>query len=108
MSKTKIAFRILLLHLAYGFVFAAVALSAYLLDRAGGVTGIHFTMLIIMLALSPVVGTLINGFSVFFQIWGLRRGESKVKNVLMMVITVLHEVSIWWLLLTFWEGAMSV
>ena len=104
MSKTKIAFLILLLHLAYVAIFCSLTFFAILLD------GNLFLELIMgyMLLLSPFVGTTINISSIIIQIWALCKRESKVKNILMMLIAILHEALMWWLLLTAWEGAMSV
>ena len=56
----------------------------------------------------PVVGTAINIFSVIFQIRAIRNNESKVKNIIMMIVTILLEAVVILFFVRFWQGAMSV
>ena len=110
-SMTKTAFIILLLHLAYIVCFAFSLLIATLLEvpcERSGIYEIFAVGAISMLISYPVAGTAINIFSVIFQIRAIRNNESKVKNIIMMIVTILLEAVVILFFVRFWQGAMSV
>lgn len=110
-SKTRIAFFILLLHLLYAALFAVFMLIACLLEdpcNRGGIYIVFSVISIVLLCLYPLEATFINAGSVVFQVWALKENESRLQNVIMMVITVLYEIAVIILFVLFWQGAMSV
>jgi len=70
--------------------------------------GLITAMLAIVIFLLTFMFPIINIGSIIFQVWALRRGESKWKNILMMMITVVCAAVIFALGVRFWQGAMSV
>ena len=110
-SKTKIAFFVLLLHLEYAELFAIFTLIAGLLEVPCNRDGIYVAFAMISIALLcffPFITTTINTTSIAFQILALRQNESKVKNFVMMAIVILHEVAVIVLFFWFWRRAMGV
>ena len=110
-SKTKIAFFVLLLHLAYAVLFAVFMSSAGLLEVPCDRDGIYVVFAgisIALLCLYPFAATGINAISVFFQFLALRNNESKFKNLAMMVTAILYEAVVLVFFAWFWEGAMGV
>ena len=59
-------------------------------------TGAHMKQLAI-----SVLGTALSAFA-------LKRGESKVWNILIIVFLVLYTAVIFWRTVVFWQGAMGV
>ena len=110
-SMTKTAFIILLLHLAYIVCFAFCLLMTRMLSVHCYGSWIYeiFGISTAVLMLSyPIVGTATNIFSVIFQIRAIRNNESKVKNIIMMIVTILLEAVVILFFVRFWQGAMSV
>ena len=110
-NKTKKSFLILLLHIAYIVLFAVfMSISGWLEIPCyrGGIYLFFADTSIGLLLVLPFVTTLINTVSIIFQIIALRCGESKVKNVIMMAITILYEIAVIVVSVLFWQGAMSV
>jgi hypothetical protein len=108
---TKTAFLILLLHIVYIVLFAFFMLMATLLEIPCNRSGIYeffITVVIAMIVGYPLIATLINTVSVVFQIGALRNNESKAKNIVMMIVTVLYEIAIIIFFAYFWQGAMGV
>ena len=110
-SKTKIAFFVLLLHFAYVVLVALFMLIASLLEfpcDRGGIYLVFSGISIIMLCIFPLVTTGINVTSLVWQIWALRKNESKIKNIIMMAIAILYEAAVIVFFILFWQGAMGV
>ena len=110
-SKTKIAFFVLLLHLAYAALFAVFMWIAGLLEVPCDRDGIYVVfsgISIALLCLYPFAATGINATSVFFQFLALKNNESKIKNIAMLVTAILYEVAMLMCFAWFWEGAMGV
>lgn len=109
LNATKTAFLILLLHIAY------IALMLFFFLIAGifesfefvYVPFLAFSILMLFPFMLPAT-TAINLSSLCFQILALLRGESKIKNILMMIFTALYEIAIIGLTIRIWQGAMSV
>ena len=86
-------------------------LIAGLLEFPRNRSGIYevFAMIsIAFLYLFPFVTTGINATSIAFQILALRQNESKVKNIVMMAISILYEVVIIAFFICFFQGVMGV
>jgi len=110
-SKTKIAFFVLLLHLVYAALFAVFMWIAGLLEVPCNWDGIYVVFSVIsiaLLCLYPFVATGINATSIVFQILALRNNESKIKNIAMLVTATLYEVAVIVCFAWFWQGAMGV
>ena len=110
-SKTKIAFFVLLLHFAYVVLFALFMLIASLLEfpcDRGGIYLVFAGISIIMLCIFPLVTTGINATSIVFQVLALRKNESKIKNIIMMAIAILYEAAVIVFFILFWQGAMGI
>ncbi len=110
-SMTKIAFLILLLHLVYIVLFAFFLLMTELFSvycHGSWIYEIFCISAVVLMLSYPVVGTATNIFSVIFQIRAIRNNESKVKNIIMMIVTILLEIVVVVYFVLFWHGAMSV
>ena len=94
----------IVMFLIFGFVASALEFPC----NRDGLYLIFADLSIVMLILHPFFATHVNICGIVFQIIALKNGESKVKNILMMVFTVLYEAASIWFFIRFWEGAMSV
>ena len=97
----------LLLHLEYAALFGIFMLIAGLLEFPFNRSGIYevFAMIsIALLCLFPFVTTGINATSIAFHILALRQNESKVKNIVMMAISILYDVVIIAFFICFFRG----
>ena len=95
--KTRIAFMVLLLHLAY-FLFIGIFYLTSWVGRVFDYDIIHQLFGIwatsFLLFLTPLYVTQINIVSWVFQIQGLRKHEPKAKLFIMMAISILYEIAI--------------
>ena len=110
-TKTRIAFFALLLHVLYVVLFAIIMLITCLLEvpcNRGGLYSLFFTTSILQIVLYPLATTAFNAISIIFQIIALKEKESKIKNIIMMVFAILYEIACIILWGIFWEGAMGV
>ncbi|MBO5339307.1 MAG: hypothetical protein J6A96_06365 [Clostridia bacterium] len=110
-SKTKIAFLVLLLHLAYAALFANFMFITGLLEvpcNRDGIYVVFATISIALLCFFPFATTGINATSVAFQIFALRKNESKVKNIVMMAIAIFYEIAVTIFIICFWQHTMGV
>ena len=110
-SKTNTAFFALLLHPIYAALFAFFMWIASMLEVPCDRDGIYLVFAVISIALLcfyPIVTTGVNAISIVFQVLALIQKESKIKNIIMMVIAVLIEVAIVIISVRFWIGAMGV
>ena len=108
---TRTAFLILLLHFVYIVLLAFFGVMATLLEipcNSSGIYEFFVTVEIAMILVYPLIATVINAASIIFQIIALRNNESKVKNIIMMIITVLYEIAVIVFFAYFWQGAMGV
>ena len=109
-KKTKIAFLFLLLQLAYWIMLFCFGLCAALLEMPcdrGGIYTFFAIVSVMMIFVWPLYATEINIASLIFQIIALRRQESKIKNIIMMVVTVLYQIVTILLSIRIWDGALN-
>jgi len=94
-------------YVALFFIFAFVAdILEFPCERDGAYL-IFAGLWIVMWLLQPLFATVFNVIGMVFQISALREGESKVKNILMMVFAVIYEAASIWLFIRLLEGIMS-
>ena len=109
--KTKIAFLLLLSPLIYTVQLIMFSLITALLEQPCNKDGIYLVFAGISVFLSFFLPFCIIGTgcgSVVMQILALRNGESKIKNFLMMFISIIYLAAGFVLLNNFWEASMSV
>lgn len=102
-SRTKIAFLILLIHPIYVALFI---LSFYVACSSD--LRISAYLFVFLFLLYPIFTIQVNVLSVVFQIKALRIGESKVKNILTMVFSVLYLLVIFAFYIFILRAGMSV
>ena len=111
-GKTKVAFFLFLASTIYISQTVSFSILRPLFDYISPVFDPFINLFVgpwfVMTLFSPFIVTPINICGIVFQIIALSKGESKVKNILMMVFTVLYEVASIWFFIRFWKGAMSV
>lgn len=110
-TKTKIAALVLLAHIVYIATFFAFLLLAGAFEFICNRSGIYEILAIIaifLLILYPIAATVINSTSVFFQVLALKNHESKLPNIVLMIIAILCEIVMIILSYVFWQGAMGV
>ena len=109
-AKTKVAFWMFLANVAYIVMFLIFGFAATALEvpcNRDGAYLIFAYLWIVMWIFQPLFATVCNAIGVGFQISAMREGESKIKNILMMVFAVLYEAASIWLFIRFWQGVMS-
>ena len=111
-GKTEIAFWLLLLHLKYLTMTAFFMFCASILEspcnRSGGIYYVSLTLSIALLVSYPLFATGVNVTCIVFQALALRQNESKIKNIIMMAVTILYEAAVILFFFEFWQNAMSV
>jgi hypothetical protein len=109
-TKTKAAFWMFLANVAYIVMFLIFGFAATALEvpcNRDGAYLIFAYLWIVMWIFQPLFATVYNAIGVGFQISAMREGESKIKNILMMVFAVLYEAASIWLFIRFCQGVMS-
>ena len=111
-AKTKVAFFLFLastIYISQTVSFLILNLLFYYISPVfEPFINLFVGLWFVMTLFSPFIVTPINICGIVFQIIALSKGESKIKNILMMVFTVLYEAASIWFFIRFWEGAMSV
>ena len=110
-SKTTLAFFSLLLHpLVVVSLYACMKIGVSLprnavCDFIGDLLAFYFLLIGLPY---PIFATVISGLGVRFQILARKNGESKVKNAILFLLTVLCEVGAIVLWFKFLERSMGV
>ena len=110
-NNTKIAFCILVFNIVYIAVSAFFAVLSSLLEIPCNNDGLYtftFLIFIVLLILYPFVCASIHIASIIFNVFALRSGESKIKNITMLCASVIYTITVMVLLAQFWQGAMGV
>ena len=110
-NNTKIAFCILIFNIVYIAVSAFFAVLSSLLEIPCNRDGLYtftFLIFIVLLILYPFVCASIHIASIIFNVFALRSGESKIKNITMLCASVIYTITVMVLLAQFWQGAMGV
>lgn len=105
--RTKIAFSLLIIPLAYLVLLATFSLIATFLEKPCDRDGIYVLFAgisIFLIFLLPLVIIDCSIGSFVMQILALRNGESKIKNILMMFVSVACSVGGFILLSHLWAG----
>jgi hypothetical protein len=108
---TRISASLLLLPLLHAVLFALFMGLSGLLEIPCDRDGIYIVTMgisILLMILFPVTVLCSTEASVGLGIWAMCRGESVVKNVIIIVLWVaLSILTVWWAI-DFWHGAMGV
>ena len=110
-SKTTLAFFSLLIHpLVLVSLYACVEIGVSLPRNAicDFISDLLAGYFLLIWLPYPIIATVISGLSVRFQILAWKNGESKVKNVILFLLTVLCEVVAIVLWFKFFERSMGV
>ena len=110
-NNTKIAFCFLIFNIIYIAVSAFFAVLSSLLEIPCNNDGLYtftFLIFIVLLILYPFVCASIHIASIIFNVFALRSGESKIKNITMLCASVIYTITVMVLLAQFWQGAMGV
>ena len=110
-SYTRTAFLYLLvplIHLAVSFVFGFLAYLTELSANRGGIYVVFSAIATILLMLFPLMQTASSLASFIFQIKALGNKESKVKTIIMMVVSTVYLIAAILLFRQLWLGILSV
>ena len=98
-------------HVVYAAAFFALLGIASLLEflcERSGLYMIFAVPALLLLVLYPLATVAISAIGTALSAIALKRGESKVWNILIIVFLVLFTAVIFWRTVVFWQGAMSV
>ena len=98
-------------HVVYAAAFFALLGIASLLEflcERSGLYMIFAVPALLLLVLYPLATVAISAIGTALSAIALKRGESKVWNILIIVFLVLYTAVIFWRTVVFWQGAMSV
>lgn len=98
-------------HVAYAATFFALLGIASLLEfpcERSGLYMIFAVPALLLVVLYPLATVAISALGTALSAFALKRGESKVWNILIIVFLVLYTAVIFWRTVVFWQGAMGV
>ena len=98
-------------HVAYAAAFFALLGIASLLEFQCNRSGLYMIFVVpalLLLVLYPLSTVAISAIGTALSAFALKRGESKVWNILIIVFLVLFTAVIFWRTVVFWQGAMGV
>ena len=98
-------------HVAYAAAFFALLGIASLLEFPCERSGLYMIFIIpalFLLVLYPLATVAISALGTALSAFALKKGESKVWNILIIVFLVLYTAVIFWRTVVFWQGAMGV
>ena len=98
-------------HVAYAAAFFALLGIASLLEfpcERSGLDMVFAVPALLLLVLYPLATVAISALGTLLSAFALKRGESKVWNILIIVFLVLYTAVIFWRTVVFWQGAMGV
>ena len=98
-------------HVAYAAAFFALLGIASLLEFPCNRSGLYMIFAVpalLLLVLYPLATVAISALGTALSAFALKRGESKVRNILIIVFLVLYTAVIFWRTVVFWQGAMGV
>lgn len=110
-SKTKYTLLLLLSHFAYIIVFIFFMFMASILEFPCNRDGIYMmfaVISIVLLCIYPIAATIINVMSIVFAALAIKSHESKLGNVILMIIAILYELAVILFFIRFWQGTMGV
>ena len=98
-------------HVAYAATFFALLGIAALLEFPCERSGLYMIFVVpalLLLVLYPLATVAISALGTALSVFALKKGESKVWNILIIVFLVLYTAVIFWRTVVFWQGAMGV
>ena len=98
-------------HVLYAAAFFALLGIAALLETPCNRSGLYMIFVIpalILLVFYPLATVAISAIGTLLSAIALKKGESKVWNILFIVFLVLYTAVIFWRTVVFWQGAMGV
>lgn len=98
-------------HVAYAATFFALLGIASLLEFPCERSGLYMIFVVpalLLLVLYPLATVAISTLGTLLSAFAVKRGESKVWNILIIVFLVLYTAVIFWRTVVFWQGAMGV
>ena len=98
-------------HVVYAAAFFALLGIASLLEFPCERSGLYMIFIIpalFLLVLYPLATVAISALGTALSAFALKKGESKVWNILIIVFLVLYTAVIFWRTVVFWQGAMGV
>ena len=98
-------------HVVYAAAFFALLGIASLLEFPCDRSGLYMIFAVpalFLLVLYPLATVAISALGTALSAFALKKGESKVWNILIIVFLVLYTAVIFWRTVVFWQGAMGV